>query len=133
MCDLYQRFGLDLVIVGKTHRPLNDALFAISCCRQELLQGIPITETSDSILYARSSEALLTLDLQAHDQNVTYTYTVLKFIDFMSAEPQDWKLQLQNVSPLLDSLRFQAFTEGLMEAAFWNYVRLGQFCLPVSR
>lgn len=130
MFDAQQAFGRKVPLLAKTSAPLTYAMLAISARqmeRQKKLQG----EHNSLQLYQEAITSLAP-QLRMRDPNILAACVILCCLEMMSAAPRNWRRHLDGCAALFESYGIQGFSQGIPQAVFWCYARMGKHVPPRS-
>jgi hypothetical protein len=129
MFDRQQHFRTKVPLLAQSSVPLVYAMLAISARqmeREKRLKG-----NQDSLQLYQESIRSLTPHLLARDPNILATCVILCVLEMMSASPWNWRKHLDGCAALLSSHSITGFSEGLLQAVFWCYARMGRLQLSL--
>jgi hypothetical protein len=115
MFDSQCTFRVQIPALARSFPALLNAILAISARQMERKEGI-----QDSF------DSLLSPLLQMRDPKVVAACVLLCCLEMMSARAQDWQRHLEGCAALFDAFQMNGFSEGLLQAVFWCYARMGE-------
>jgi hypothetical protein len=124
MFDQQQMFGQTVPILAKSSVPLTYAILAISARQMERVRKLK--GEHDSLQLYQESIRSLTPHLLACDPNIMATCVILCCLEMLSAAPKNWRKHLDGCATLFESYNIHGFSEGVPQAVFWCYARMGK-------
>ncbi|GES59329.1 C6 transcription factor [Aspergillus terreus] len=122
MFDSQSSFQQQLPALARTFPPLSYAILAISARHLERKNGIK--DQFDSLELYQEAIRLLSPVLQVRDPKIVAACVLLCCLEMMSARAQDWRRHLEGCAALFDAFGIHGFSQGLLQAVFWCYVRM---------
>lgn len=123
MFDSQATFGIQLPALARNFPALLYAILAISARQMERKEGIP--DSFESLELYQEAIRLLSPLLQVRDPKVIGACVLLCCLEMMSARAQDWRRHLEGCAALFDAFSIDGFSQGLLQAIFWCYARMG--------
>lgn len=124
MFDSQSTFRVQIPALARTFPALLNAILAISARQMERKEGIQ--DSFDSIELYQEAIRLLSPLLQMRDPKVVAACVLLCCLEMMSARAQDWRRHLEGCPALFDAFDIHGFSNGILQAVFWCYVRMGE-------
>lgn len=129
MFDGNRTFGTQVPVLARSSPALLYAMLALSARQMERKmdrkQGRH--NSYDSLELYQEAIRLLTPLLEARDQKAIPICVILCCLEMMSASAQDWRKHLEGCAALFDAFGVNGFSDSLLRAVFWCYVRMGTF------
>jgi hypothetical protein len=124
MFDSQCTFRVQIPALARSFPALLNAILAISARQMERKEGIQ--DSFDSLELYQEAIRLLSPLLQMRDPKVVAACVLLCCLEMMSARAQDWHRHLEGCAALFDAFQMNGFSEGLLQAVFWCYARMGE-------
>lgn len=123
MFDTQCIFRILLPAMARDFPALLYAILAISARQMERKEGIQ--GSFESLELYQEAIRLLSPLLQVRDPKVVAACVLLCCLEMMSARAQDWRRHLEGCAALFVAFGIHGFSDKLLQAVFWCYVRMG--------
>ena len=123
MFDTQCIFRIQIPALASNFPALLYAVLAISARQMERKEGIQ--DSFESLELYQEAIWILSPLLQVRDPKVIAACVLLCCLEMMSARAQDWRRHLEGCAALFDAFGIHGFSDGLLQAVFWCYARMG--------
>lgn len=123
MFDTQCVFRIQIPALASHFPALLYAILAISARQMERKEGIQ--DSFESLELYQEAIRILSPLLQVRDSKVIAACVLLCCLEMMSARAQDWRRHLEGCAALFDAFGIHGFSNGLLQAVFWCYARMG--------
>ncbi|KAJ5287920.1 hypothetical protein N7478_003606 [Penicillium angulare] len=122
MFDSQCTFRVQIPALARNFPALLNAILAISARQMERKEGIQ--DSFDSLELYQEAIRLLSPLLQVRDPKIVAACVLLCCLEMMSARAQDWRKHLEGCTALFEAFEIHGFSNGILQAIFWCYVRM---------
>jgi hypothetical protein len=123
MFDQERHFGHQVPVLARTSASIFYAMLALSARQSERHKALERPSQDTLTFYSKANDALA-LSLRTRQTEAVVTACILGVLEMMSVCPCNWRRHFRGCASLLQILRINGFSGGLLQAVFWCYARM---------